>query len=420
MFNILTKLLFILLPFHVLFSVFFQYKVGIPGFTIYKELILVLLTCGLGYGFYKAKKKPTFDKLDYLIFAYFGYLVLVTFFAQWWLKSIFFWARYDFEFFLAFLLMKHGKIFLQKPIQYYVKLFLLSGWLALILWLLVRFVFKETILLNFGFSGNVSVWNYGQSVPIYHWVEWATVRRFQGIFDWPNQAAYFILVYIWTLLYYFRNDKDYQFLSWCIVFILLWVLLFTYSRSALLWFAWGAVVVALLNIKTLFKKYLLQVIVVMIPVIILSWAFYYKYNWGGERLIARDWSSKWHIERIMIGVDRFTKNPIWSWLASSWPASRSVHKVETKEQTDYYIPESWFVQQLVEWWVIWFVIFGLILLLIIIELYKKNTFLLWSFMSVLTMNLVLHTFEAMYISIIFFMILGLVIWKSGKSNKKLW
>ncbi|MDD4530788.1 MAG: hypothetical protein PHO80_04555, partial [Candidatus Gracilibacteria bacterium] len=231
-FDILTKILLILLPFHVFISVFFEFKIGMSFFPLYKELILVLLSLSLARNFYKNNSRPKFDKLDYLIFAYFGYLILVTLVDRLGLKSLFYGARYDFEFFFVFLLMKHGRQFLQKPVSYYIKLFLLSGGAAIFIGVLVRFIFKETILINFGFSAGVSQWDIGGSVPIYHSIEGANVRRFQGIFDGPNQAAYFLLVYIGVLLHYFRNNKDYQFVAGCIVIGLFGLIFMTYSRSS--------------------------------------------------------------------------------------------------------------------------------------------------------------------------------------------
>lgn len=77
-FHWLFKTLLITLPFHVLLSVFLQFKVGIPGISIYKEVLLGLLGLSLIYEFIRAKVRPKFDTLDFLIFGYIGYLVLIS------------------------------------------------------------------------------------------------------------------------------------------------------------------------------------------------------------------------------------------------------------------------------------------------------------------------------------------------------
>jgi hypothetical protein len=69
----------IILPFYVLIKVFFEHKLGIImfGFLI-KELVLVLLIFSLAYEYYKQKKLPQLEILDYLIFAYIGYGIVIT------------------------------------------------------------------------------------------------------------------------------------------------------------------------------------------------------------------------------------------------------------------------------------------------------------------------------------------------------
>jgi hypothetical protein len=121
----------------------------------------------------------------------------------------------------------------------YLRIFLLSASFALLTGLLVRFVLHETILLYFGFSPNLSNWSFGGTPPIYHGIEGANVKRFQGIFDGPNPAAYFILVYIGLLVHYFRTKKAYHFLIGIWILVLLGLIFLTYSRSSLIGLAVG-------------------------------------------------------------------------------------------------------------------------------------------------------------------------------------
>lgn len=88
---------------------------------------------------------------------------------------------------------------------------------------------------------------------------------------------------------------------------------------------------------------------------------------------------------------------------------------ELKHTEDYYIPESWYIQQLVEGGVIGFVLFCSIMGMIAWMIFPLSPTFFASFVAVLTMNLFLHSFESVYISLILFLMLGLFI---GKRKKK--
>lgn len=196
MFDRIFRILLALLPWSVLFTVFLGSKLGIPGINYFKEILLVLLFALLVWDFWKKKTLPKFDLLDTLIAAYIGYLVVITLVNGLGMASLIYGGRYDFEFLIAFLIARHGSALLSGTVAQYLRILLISSSLALFAGLLVRFVFHETILLYFGFSPNLSNWSFGGTPPIYHGIDGARVRRFQGIFDGPNPAAYFILVYL--------------------------------------------------------------------------------------------------------------------------------------------------------------------------------------------------------------------------------
>lgn len=104
----------------------------------------------------------------------------------------------------------------------------------LFLSILIRYVFGETILTLVGFSDLVSVWGGSGPPPIYHGIPGASVVRFQGMLEGPNQMAFFLLVFIGTFLAENFRYKKYRFINSVIVLGLFFLLLQTYSRSALL------------------------------------------------------------------------------------------------------------------------------------------------------------------------------------------
>jgi len=108
LFTLLTKVLIIILPFYVFIKVFFEYKLGVNHFWIFiKEFILVLLWLTLIYEYFKNKILPKLNILDYLILWYFWYWILITLINWLWINSLFYWWRYDYIFFITFLIFRH-------------------------------------------------------------------------------------------------------------------------------------------------------------------------------------------------------------------------------------------------------------------------------------------------------------------------
>ncbi len=330
-----------------------------------------------------------------------------------WIKSIIYWWRYDFEFLLAFFIVKHSGFLLTDKLSHYLKIVVISSSFAVLIWILVRFVIWESILTYFGYSSKLSTWTVNEWPPIYHGIEWANFRRFQWIFDWPNQAAFFLVVYIWAIFHYLKNRKDIQVYLYFILFVSWWLIFLTWSRSSIIWAFLGLVIIMVLNFWTIIKKYKLQLAWMLIISLLLWSIFYVRYSWAINEIILRAWSSKWHSERMIIWFEKFKTRPMGYWLSQSWPAYRMTHDVKSIDEK-YFIPESWYVQQLVEGWFIWLILFVSILGYIFLMIVPVSASISFSFIAVCVMNLVLHTFEASYVSILLFMIVWLFIKKKAK------
>ncbi len=405
-FELLFRVLLVVLPFHALLTVFFQFKIGIAGFGIYKEALLFLLGIALIFEYFRIKKYPKFDYFDYLIWGYIAYLILISIVNHASITSIIYGGRYDFEFLLAFLFAKHGKQFLSEKISFYVKMFLYSGGIAILLGFLVRFLFGEQILIHFGFSSRLSVWEAGWSIPIYHGIEWASIRRFQGIFDGPNQAAFFLLSYLGILIHWFFPKKDWHWLLYFLGVIIFGLIFMTYTRSALLGLIAGGGLVILLSLKTIITKHWRQALIFLGILAMFSGLVYLKYGETVKVIVLRGGSTKGHYERMIIGLNRFKEKPLGQGLAESGPAYRAVHDM-TNVKEDFYIPESWYIQQLVEGGFIALLLFLAIMATIAFRLWKKSIFIFGGFIAILAMNGLLHSFETSYAAMLLFMILGL-------------
>lgn len=410
-----TVIFVILMPFYVLIKVFFEYKLEIPYFGFFiKELLVLALWCIAIFEFIRKKIVPKFDILDYLVFSYFIYGIAITLVNGLWLSHIAHGWRYDFFFLAILILYKHAAILLNVSAEKLIKYFLLSASSSIFLWFLVKFVFWEDRLIFFGFT---DYWAYSttqSAVPTHHWLERSGIKRFQGILEWPNAMGYFLIVYT-TLMLHIQKHK-FQFHNVLFVIFMFWLVLLTYSRSALLgiWVAW--ISLFLLNIKYIYyrvRKYILPIVAWFV---IIFWALGIVFQEKIFYAVVRPGSTAWHMERMEIWIDRFIQKPLWSGLATSGPAFRSVHQWEiTLEDEAYYIPESWFIQQLTEWGIVYFMLFLLIFANILYRLSQQSYLLMVGMIAVLVMNIFLHIFESTHLSYTFFLILWILFAKhNGK------
>lgn len=121
--------------------------------------------------FIQKKERPKIDFLDGSILAYMVIFLTISLFNGVSMREIAYGARYDFEFLVAFLLAKHSMSVLPGQLKEYLRLSFLSATVAVVLSVLVRFVFKETSLVYLGYSASLSNWSFGGAPPIYHGIE---------------------------------------------------------------------------------------------------------------------------------------------------------------------------------------------------------------------------------------------------------
>ncbi len=411
LFTILTKIIVVILPFYVFIAVYLWDLTGINNIWIlFKEWLLVLIFLALIYEFFKAKKIPKFDILDYLVFFYIIYWVWITIVNWLWLNSIFHWGRYDFMFLVVLLIYKHWAEFLKATTTEILKLFLYSWAWALLFSFLLKFRLKEEFLIEFWYINYVSDWTFEWWIPIYHWLENSWIRRFQWIFDWPSAMAYFLIIFSATFLYF--QKKKWEFYVIVSMMFFLWLLVLTYSRSAMLW-VWAAIwLLILLNFKYIFHKLKKYIVQISAWLIIVFWTFAFLFQDQLTNIIFRESSTSGHFERMAIWIERFYEKPLWAWLAESWPAYRNIYpEKQTREDEVYYIPESWFIQVLTEWWIIFFLTFLSILWVTLVRLYWASQIYFWVLIAIIVMNIFLHTFETTYLSILLFIFIWLLISK---------
>jgi hypothetical protein len=409
LFTILTQLLVVILPFYVFLSIFLAKISAFPNFGFFlKEWILVLIFLALVYEYWKARKFPKLDILDYLVIFFMVYWVWITLINWLWLKSIIYGWRYDFMFLVVLLIYKHWGEFLKVKPRNLMKWFLYSGAWALLFGFCLKFRFKEEFLVEFWYVDYISSRVYSGGVPVYHWLENSWIRRFQWIFDWPNAMAFFLILFSGFFLY--LQKKKNEFYVYCTIVFLFWLLILTYSRSALLWTFAAFWMVILLNLKHLYKHYKKTLIWILVFWLIFLSIFGIIFQDKIVNIVLRPSSTTGHFDRMRIGFDRFLEKPFWAWLAESGPGYRYIYpEKQTKEDEVKYIPESWFIQVLVEWWFLYFFTFLGIISIILFRLYKHSIIIFWVFFAIITMNIFLHSFEATYLSTLLFLFTWLFI-----------
>jgi len=165
--------------------------------------------------------------------------------------------------------------------------------------------------------------------------------RLQGLFAWPNNYGYF-LVWIFSFLlirsrHIWHEDKENRYLVAWVWALFVMSLLFTLSRWAFVAVFFQLVVLGLLAFKNLLKNRSQSILLGLWSVLMLFglviWLSYLK-----------AWSTALHLEARVSWREAFVQNPMGYGLWTSWP---SVHH-------DWvYLPESQFLQILLDIWVIW-------------------------------------------------------------------
>lgn len=413
-FDFSFRLLLIFLPFSTIVSVFFREKLGILWISFLKEWLIFLMLLILLIEHVQGKLRIIWSRYDFFIGGYIMLLVGISLFTTG-LSGIIYGGRYDFAFLVLFFTIYHGYAFLDKKVSYYIRLFLMAWGIVLFCSMLLKWPFSEDILLYFGYSGKPSNWQFGSAVPIFHWVEGANVRRFQWILDGPNTMGAYLLIYMGIFAYYFRQKKDWYFVIGGILIVLFICINYTYSRSALLGFIGWLFFILVLSARNLYRHYSGQVIgLSIIGILLVGWVLL-QYGGNIQAIIERGGSSKGHAERMIIGVDRAIMHPFWMGLWSEWPAYRYVKKLGEKDQKEIEkmdienIPESWYIQQFVEGWILGGILFLILMGVFLWNLYRSHVILAGMFLSILIMNFFLHTFESSPFSLSLFAIIGLIL-----------
>ncbi len=356
--------------------------------------------------------------------------------------SSYLWFKYDVFFLVAFVIW----LYLVQVKQHFSLLLKTLFWV--IWWILIIFLpwylFGDisTVSGIFGFSKEVSTYSadtcisFSQNVNGQH--------RFQGSFSGPIRWSVFLtvfyLLYLWYILKFLRNTKNNIFvLKWkpkigttkytdiskaLIVIPSLLVItsiFFSYSKTSILWLFVGITLFLYLTFKIKYKKKLsvkyitIAWIITLIPIV-------------GIAILKKDlflhlWAILNRLDNLKMSVEMFVYNPIWYGLGIAGPASWVGKSIESAGWIDIaiastavtlrFLPENWYVQILLEQWIIWLALFVWVIIVIWLKLYsivkKQRNFLsIWFFSAYITLLFMAnftHAFEESATSYIFFLLM---------------
>ena len=432
-----------LLPLHAFFITLLKCKYGVDTNFIrfWKELvilwlfILVAVTTLRRYKF----SLPDIYKWNYLLWTITAFsissIIYIWFPFFEFRVSALLWFRYDVVFLIALVVWLY-LLDIQKHLRFYIRTACISTFGILVIFL-PWYLFGDISALasSFWYSSEVSSYTANSCISFAQWVEWQ--YRFQWTFGWPIRFSVFLTIIYCLFAGYilshtsFSQKQKYLFL-WGFGSLVVPAIFFSYSKTSLLGFVFCVGVFIYLTRKYIYNKKISQKflqnlgLITLLPIVFVS-IFKAELFLHLGAIINR-------IDNLSKSVEMFFYNPIWYGLGIAGPASQIGNSIEsagtwqiatsTPASVHRFLPENWYVQILLEQWLVWFFLFVSIIVIIGYKLWEKvkkqkdylgigifTAFLALCFMANFT-----HAFEEAATSYTLFLIIG--IYLAVDSNKK--
>ena len=459
----LTLAFVILLPLHALLVTLFKCKFWINTdiLRFWKEIILAILFFVTFFGVMKRFKWniPKLYKNNYLLWTVTTFIFISAFFIflpyfQPKLSS-FLWFKYD-VFFLVALIVWLYLPTIKNNFEIILKSLFWITWIILIIFL-PWYIFWDISAITgiFWFSDKVSTYDVNSCISFAQNVNGQ--HRFQWSFAWPIRWSVFLtvfyIIYLWFILDKKENNPSPLFISLqeALPFkkgdILLKILLiiipsifiitsifYSYSKTTILWLFFWISLFSYLVFKIKYNKKISTKFLLFSWSIISAWLVWLL-------ILKKDvflhlGSVLNRLDNLKMSLEMFLYNPFWAGLWIAWPASWTGHSIESTGWweiavastwlTHKFLPENWFVQILLEQWLVWLTAFIWLLFVIWLKLFyivkKEKDFLsIWiftSFITLLFMANFTHAFEESATSYILFLIIWAYIAKNHIIKRK--
>lgn len=443
--NILWVFVF-LLPLHAFLVTIFKCKYGIDTniLRFWKELILMFTVVIVFFRVYKKNDyslKKIYDKntLLWLITAFIASTALYMYFPFFELKAASVLGfRYDAFFFIAMIVGLY--VGLADDLRYLMKMLFLSTFGVLIIFL-PWYLFGDisSLASSFGYSSEVSTYTANSCISFAQNVDGQ--HRFQGSFGWPIRFSVFLTMVLSLFAWWalsstrFTQKQKYMLIGWFSILILP-AIFFSYSKTSILWVVFAAATFSYLSYKYIYnykitgKFYSIMWAAIATPIMLVA-----LLKW---ELFLHLWAVINRLDNLSKAAEMFFYNPIGYGLGIAGPASQIGNSIESAGSWQLatasvltvhrFLPENWYVQILLEQWIIWFLLFVSVIFLIgyrLLWLVKKRkdyltVWLTTAYFSLCFMALFTHAFEEAATSYILFLFIGIVLADSihEEKNKK--
>jgi O-antigen ligase len=403
----IAYILLFFLPFHAFLSNYVRFVLRADNFWLWKELfLLVVLVLNLGYKEMSKLKNAYLNWFTFLVVAYGLFIAASSLWAPGsGIGRIFVGAKFDYLFFIAlFAGMSFGNL---KKDEYlmFLKSAFFGGTLALFAGLGLHYLVGPENFTLFGYRNDWSTYIVNQGLAFCQKIENQDICRFQGTFSGPNQAGFFLLLYLPLAYYFLRHYWNKIAYRVGIIFSIaagMLALFLTFSRSSWLGFIFGLFLILVFILKKHFDYHTVirfgvvgsfTVVLGLVAVILLQPEF-----------VIRPMSSMEHLLKWQEGFMAFLQSPIiGQGVGTAGPASRMLAETAL-------IPENWFLQVAVQYGLIGLGLFLGIYGWMLKKLFKSKDeigmILFVVLASMLVPAMLLHVFEDSVMSYTLMLLIG--------------
>lgn len=441
--KIFITLLIFLLPFHafVITILKCKYAINTDLIRFWKEGIIIWILWYIFFIVYKHHNwslKKIFERntLVWLTTAFICCSALYIYFPFMEIKvASFLGFRYDVFFLFTLLIWLYSG--LMWEIRYFIKTLCVATF-GILIFFLPWYLFGDISALAsmFGYSSEVSTYTANQCISFAQNVEWQ--HRFQGTFGWPIRFSVFLTIVGclfsgWLFSTTRFTLKQRQALFGGFMLLILPAIFFSYSKTSMLWVLFAVAVFSLLTYKYRYRKkitkqfYMYLWALMTAPIILvaaLKWELFLHLGSVLNRL-----------ENLWKSFEMFFYNPFGYGLGIAGPASQIGNSIEsagnwtiatnTVSRVYKFLPENWYIQILLEQWIIGFALFMSLIILIgfrLVDVVKRKKDYLsigitTAYFALCFMALFTHAFEEAATSYILFFFIGLILAESMTTER---
>jgi O-antigen ligase len=413
-----------------------KYGVNVDIIRFWKELILIFLVVFLFFVEYR-KHNYSLKKLYHkntllgLTTAFILCSAVYIYFPFFEIKvASVLGFRYDTFFLIAMIVGLYAGMLWE--LRYFLKMLFLSTFGILIVflpWYIFGDIASKAAI--FWYSSEVSTYvanqciSFSQNVDGHH--------RFQATFWGPIRMSVFLTI-VWSLFAgwvlsseRFTRRQQYWLIAGFGFLISTWIF-YSYSKTSMLWAMFAIATFIFLGYKYIHQKKITRkfyaaltglTITPIILVALLKWELFLHLGAVLNRL-----------ENLSKSLEMFFYNPIWYGLWIAGPASQIWNSIESAGNWQIaaasvlsvhkFLPENWYVQILLEQWILGFTLFMSLIILIWYRLWhlvktKKDYLsvgIATAYFSLCFMALFTHAFEEAATSYILFLFIWIVLTKS--------